>query len=455
MTKISLLIFALHFYYCMSTNRVVVTFQKKEYNNISNISYLSESNITIQKQYGRRLVLDFQREVQYVQDSKYIIHNLSLENIEQIELDSKVDTSSIEYQNASNNDFYQWNLFDDYGININNSWQKSNSTKEVVVAILDTGIAYQAHSLFESVVPGYDFISDSSISLDSDGRDFDSTDPGTNTTECPTPSWHGTQMASIMASKHNDQENIKGIAWNCSIMHLRVLGKCTQGYSNDIADAIVFAAGGTINGLETNIHRAHIISMSFSGRGTCPSYLQSAINQAASLGSILIAAAGNNNQNSDLFFPANCDNVIVVSASIREGILSDYSNYNENAISAPGGDQYNMIPVMTLDTNNALIKGKGIGTSYAAAHISGILAIWYDILNVSDSKNNKILFQFIKIQSKQFYEDCDRATCGIGIINSYIKIAKNQEISKDVQTEFSYNVSSINPENVLDRKSVV
>jgi serine protease len=57
--------------------------------------------------------------------------------------------------------------------------------------------------------------------------------------------------------------------------------------------------------------------MSFAGHGKCPSYLQSAINQASSMGSILIAAAGNDGLASIAnTFPANCDNVISVAPAL-------------------------------------------------------------------------------------------------------------------------------------------
>ena len=57
------------------------------------------------------------------------------------------------------------------------------------------------------------------------------------------------------------------------------LGQCSTGYANDAADAIVWAAGGQINGLWVNPRPAKVISMSFSGYGQCPSFLQSAVDR--------------------------------------------------------------------------------------------------------------------------------------------------------------------------------
>ena len=59
--------------------------------------------------------------------------------------------------------------------------------------------------------------------------------------------------------------------------------------------------------------------MSFTGKGACPSYLQSAVHQAVRLGSILVAAAGNMADDAALYFPANCEGVINVGATTIHG----------------------------------------------------------------------------------------------------------------------------------------
>ena len=76
-------------------------------------------------------------------------------------------------------------------------------------------------------------------------------------------------------------------------MPVRVLGRCKTGYASDVADAIVWASGGSIDGMPSTSTPAQVISMSFTGLGACPSYLQSAVTQAVNNGVILIAAAGN------------------------------------------------------------------------------------------------------------------------------------------------------------------
>jgi serine protease len=161
-----------------------------------------------------------------------------------------------------------------------------------------SGLPEAALEMFLNVVPGYDFISDAELSLDGDERDVDATDPGDYGPDCPMSSWHCTRVASILAARHGYEGNVgmKGVALNCTVMPVRVLGECKTGYASDVADAIVWAAGGEIMDVYYTETPAKIIMMAFSGYGACPGYLQSAVTQATNLGAIMIAAAGNNAQ---------------------------------------------------------------------------------------------------------------------------------------------------------------
>jgi hypothetical protein len=230
-----------------------------------------------------------------------------------------------------------------------------------VVAILDSGLA--------SVAPwrpvgGYCFIT--SLEYSQSGRNPDYTDPGDQGPTCPTPSWHGTKVASI----------IKAVAPNCRLSILRVLGRCGTGFASDVTDAIVWAAGGKINGVGANPFPAKIISMSLAGKGACPTYMQSAVNQALALGATLIAAAGNAGANASLYFPGNCLGVVSIGASTRQGTLASYSNWG-SAFSAPGGDAANPIRVLTVESGGStMTTGYAMGTSFAAPHVAGLAALF-------------------------------------------------------------------------------
>ena len=123
--------------------------------------------------------------------------------------------------------------------------------EDAIIAVIDTGIAPSALDAFggeHRVVSGVDLVSDVAMSMDGDGRDLDPTDPGTaHPVDCPgEDSWHGTAVASVSGGAYI---GFLGVAPRAGIMHVRALGKCGEGSASDIADGIVFAAGGRLEGI--------------------------------------------------------------------------------------------------------------------------------------------------------------------------------------------------------------
>ena len=353
-----------------ATPRAVVTFAAP----VANRSLALPANVTEVKRYGRRLVVQLGRDIGG-NDTEWLAEALG-DGVVGVEPDGIVSTGgrAAEVFAADNSTWNTsvplWNLLDSepYSIHVDDGvWRRTNSTPDVVVAVLDSGIAAKGESLFLNLMEGYDFISDPDLALDGDGRDPDSTDPGDAAPpQCSgEPSWHGTKVASILAARH-DEGVLKGVAANCSVLPVRILGACGQGYANDVADAIVWAVGGAINGVAPNPHPARIISMSFAGTGACPTFLQSAITQATALGARILAAAGNRGMPTVAdTFPANCNNVTSVGASTRRGAVAPYSNRGF-AVAAPGGDDKDPIVVW-----GAVMTG----TSAAVPHVAGLLAL--------------------------------------------------------------------------------
>ena len=155
-----------------------------------------------------------------------------------------------------------------------------------MVAVIDTG--YLAHSdLIANILPGYDFIDDPFISQDGDGRDSDALDPGDWETadQCyagspaSDSSWHGTHVAGSIAAKTDNGTGVAGVAFDARILPVRVLGRC-GGYMSDIADGMIWAAGGTVSGVPANANPAQVLNLSLGGGGSCSSTTQAAINSA-------------------------------------------------------------------------------------------------------------------------------------------------------------------------------
>ncbi|MEA9577838.1 S8 family peptidase [Xanthomonas nasturtii] len=263
---------------------------------------------------------------------------------------------------------FQWHLQDSIGgIRAPQAWESSTGAG-VVVAVLDTGILPDHPDLKNNdhILPGYDFISNAAISRrDSDARVPGALDYGDWTEEdnfCGLParssSWHGTHTAGTVGELTNNTIGGAGVAYDAQILPVRVLGQC-GGTGADIADAIVWASGGHIDGVPDNLHPAEIISLSLGGPGSCDSTTQSAIDTAVANGAVVVVAAGNEASNASQFSPSSCGNVITVGATRITGGIAFYSNFGSSVdLSGPGGGASD-------DTGNGGWDGVVLSTGYS------------------------------------------------------------------------------------------
>ncbi|WP_369934022.1 S8 family peptidase [Xanthomonas tesorieronis] len=265
-------------------------------------------------------------------------------------------------------------------INVRPAWDVA-SGKGVVVAVIDTGIT--AHpDLAANVLPGYDFISDPLVAGDGGGRDANAADPGdgyaAGTCGAGTPgaasSWHGTHVAGTIAAATNNAAGVAGTAFNARLLPVRALGKC-GGYLSDVADAIVWASGGSVAGVPANPTPAQVINLSLGAGGACSATMASAIAAAVARGTNVVVAAGNSNSDVAGSVPANCPNVIAVAATTSTGARASFSNYGAGVdIAAPGQGI-----LSTLNTGTLAPAAAGYasysGTSMAAPHVAGVAAL--------------------------------------------------------------------------------
>jgi serine protease len=319
----------------------------------------------------------------------------------------------------------QWDLFESTaGMNVPAAWPTSTGSG-VTVAVIDTG--YVTHSdLAANIVAGYDFITDTAVSVDGDGRDSNPADPGDYyaANECGTgigasnSSWHGTHVAGTIAAATNNSKGIAGIAYGAKISPLRVLGKC-GGYDSDIIDAITWASGGTVSGVPANGNIAKVINMSLGGDGACTSATQSAITAAVNRGTTVVVAAGNDNDNVANHSPGNCNNVISVAATNRAGAKASYSNYGSLVdISAPGGQTSTGTANGIYSTLNSGTKTPSTesyayyqGTSMATPHIAGLVAL---MKSANSSLTPAQIESAVKTNARALPGSCSGG-CGAGL----------------------------------------
>ncbi|HJV66863.1 MAG TPA: S8 family serine peptidase [Geomonas sp.] len=263
-------------------------------------------------------------------------------------------------------------------------WDITTGSPSVVVAVIDTGVAYSHPDLsaniwrdsqgnpgkdFVDIVPsdyiaaGYQLISGEDYqTVDFDPSDYNG---------------HGTHVAGIIAAAGNNGVGVSGVCPQCRVMPLRAGFSVRQNGSdygvldgNAIANAIIYAAD---NG-------AKVINMSFGGPA---SQLESdALNYADSKGVVLVAAAGNSNTSAtDNSYPAAYSNVVSVAATDQNDVRAWYSNYGSwVSVAAPGGDGSSSYPIVsTVPYTGSLGNSSGYaglsGTSMASPYVAGLAGL--------------------------------------------------------------------------------
>lgn len=335
----------------------------------------------------------------------------------------------------------QWALADsESGIRAPGAWEITVGSPDVTVAILDSGIRRMHPDLRERLLPGADFVSDKWRSGDLDQRDHDAEDPGdaARPGECSpsaaasSSSWHGTHVAGTIGAATNNGVGIAGVDWRARLLPVRVGGKCGID-PIDLADAIRWAAGvGPSEGKGIpgpNPNPADILNISLGFPGSCPAYIQAAINDALAAGALVVVAAGNDGQPAANVYPASCHGVLSVYATDRRGHRTPYSNFGSVHLAAPGGTAGGWPADQILSTDNRGETrptgdhyGYKVGTSMAAPHVAGVAAL---LLAVNPDLRAGELINLLMETARPFpaagNESCSPVgarSCGAGLLDA-------------------------------------
>ncbi len=249
-------------------------------------------------------------------------------------------------------------------VNAERAWEITKGSRDVVIAVIDTGIDYNHPDLInqmwvnEGEIPG--------DGIDNDGNGYIDDVYGWNAAlDHGNPmdgNDHGTHCAGTIGAEHNNGMGVAGVMGEVRMMAVKFLTDAGGGSLGDAIEAIDYATKMNVD----------IMSNSWGGGGFSQA-LHDSISAANDKGILFVAAAGNDGSNNDSRpqYPANYDvpNVISVASHTAQESLSSFSCYGKRTvhIAAPGT---NILSTTPKDTYKVFS-----GTSMATPHVSGALGL--------------------------------------------------------------------------------
>ncbi len=236
------------------------------------------------------------------------------------------------------NDAYYGNQWHLGKIEAPAAWDITTGSAQMPIAIIDSGIDLDHPDLAQKILPGFNFLDDSTNGDDVYG--------------------HGTAVAGAATAISDNLTGVSGVSWQSPVVPLVVLNGSNYATYYDMARAIIWAAD----------HGIKVINISLGGSSSSTT-LQNAVNYAWGKGCLIFASAANANT-STKYYPAACNNVVSVAATDKYDKKASFSNYGDWIdITAPGHYIYT--------TKNGGSYGYYSGTSFSSPISAGLAAlIW-------------------------------------------------------------------------------
>ncbi len=226
------------------------------------------------------------------------------------------------------------------------AWMMTEGNPMVKVAVIDTGLDLEHPEFVDAHLDPLSY----DVANDQVGLAYVEDDNG-----------HGTRVTSVIINNHRDGVGYSGIAPRITLMVIKANYAGSSTYNGtDVSNGIRYAAE----------HGAHIINIS-AGSIYFNQTMLEAIDDAFDLGTLTVAAVGNSKTDTPNY-PAAYDNVIAVSAVQEQGVFdSNYSNYGTHVDVAAPGTRIRM----ARPNNPTNLYSSLNGTSFAAPHVTGVLAL--------------------------------------------------------------------------------
>jgi|tagenome__1003787_1003787.scaffolds.fasta_scaffold20969044_2 thermitase len=219
----------------------------------------------------------------------------------------------------------------DHDIDAPAAWNDRTSCS--AVAVIDTGIKTGHKDLSKNIWVNDKEKKGNGVDDDHDGfvDDYNGVDLVDDNGSGLDKNGHGTHVAGIIAAQGNNKKGVSGLCWKAKLMPIRIMDAKGNGYTSWSAEGIVYAVQ----------HGARIINASYSST-RADDLERDAIKYAADHGTLIVAAAGNEDQNADKhpLYPAaySSDNIISVAATTEKDKLASFSNWGKKSVDlgAPG-----------------------------------------------------------------------------------------------------------------------
>lgn len=281
------------------------------------------------------------------------------------------DDNSFGQQWGLNNEGQTGGIFD-ADINAVQAWNIEKGSRQVVLAVVDTGIDYTHPDLVDNMWFNPGEIAGNGVDDDNNGYidDIHGTNTITKTGDPMDDSEHGTHVAGIIAARGNNTLGISGVMQQASLLGCKFLDINGEGDTDTAIACLEYLVD--LKTRKENPVNIVACNNSWSG-GPFSRSLYDAIEETRNAGILFMAAASNDRRNNDLIstFPANfaLSNVISVAATDDKDALAVFSNYGRYSVhvAAPG--------VRILSTFPQNRYGLLSGTSMATPFVTGLAGL--------------------------------------------------------------------------------